>query len=422
MDFMGLIQKIFGRNKIKGDHILALDIGTEFVKVLLVKIGEEEKKGEIVGAAAEPQKNSHMIAGAVTDISGVTQTCARAIEDVQRQAKNRSVQAVIGIAGEFVKGATFSFSYERENPKEKIEIAELKNIIQKIQWKAFNKIRQELAEESGIPEIEAKLINAAIVDVKIDGYQVTNPLGFQGREVTLSVFNAYAPLMHLGAVNSIANALSLDLLFIAAEPYAIARAIDLDHCGDAIFIDMGGGTTDIAMVRQGWLEGIKSFALGGRAFTKRLCENLGVNFAEAEQIKLKYSQGEISPAVKKKISEIFKQDIKIWLSGINLALDEFSRLSPLPSQILLCGGASVLPGIKKGLESSDWIGDLPIIGAKQVDFIDPIKIIYIKDKTGQLTKPKDVTPLSLASLAVQLSSEEGLFAPLLKRAIKLMQT
>lgn len=418
---MGFLNKIFSRNKIRGNHILALDIGTEFVKVLVAKIGKEEKKGEIVGAGFEPQKISHMIAGAVTDISGVAQTCRKAIEAAQKEAKVETSQAVIGIAGEFVKGATFSFSVARDNPKEKIEIAELKNIIQKIQWKAFNKIREELAQESGIPEIEAKLINAAIVDVKIDGYQVTNPLGFLGREITLSVFNAYAPLMHLGAINSIAKELGLELLFIAAEPYAIARAVDIDHRGDAIFIDVGGGTTDIALVRQGGLEGIKSFALGGRAFTKRLCDNLAVDFAEGEQIKLKYSRGEISPAVKKKISDIFKQDIKVWLSGVNLALNEFSRLSALPSQIFLCGGASLLPGIKKGLETADWIGDLPIVQAARVDYIEPEKIINIIDKTARLNEPKDVTPISLASLAVQLSSEEGLFAPLLKRAIRLMQ-
>ena len=400
---------------------MALDIGTEFVKVLFVRISDGAEKGEIIGASAEPQKISHMIAGAVTDISGVARTCSKAIENVQREARSRSSQAVIGIAGEFVRGATFSFSCERPNPKEKIEIAELKNIIQKIQWKAFDKIRRELAEESGIMEIEAKLINAAIVDVKIDGYQVTNPLGFQGKVMTLSVFNAYAPLMHLGAINSIAKALGLNLLFIAAEPYAIARAVDIDHRGDAIFIDVGGGTTDIALVRQGRLEGIKSFALGGRSFTKRLCENLGVEFAEGEQIKLKYSRGEISSIVKKKISEIFRQDIKVWLSGVNLALNEFSRLSVLPPQILLCGGASALPGIKKALETPEWIGDLPTGGAFLVNFIDPAKISDLEDKTGRLAGPKDVTPLSLASLAVQLSGEEGLFAPLLKRAIRLMQ-
>ncbi|OGZ34650.1 MAG: hypothetical protein A2Y98_00075 [Candidatus Portnoybacteria bacterium RBG_19FT_COMBO_36_7] len=419
---MSFLNKIFGRRRIKGNCILTLDIGTEFVKALIVKVDESNKKGEVKGAGFESQKNFHMIAGAVTDIQGVAQTCKKAIEAAQREAGERAVQAVIGIAGEFVKGATFSFSYEREDQKQKIELPELKNIIQKIQWKAFNKIRQDLAEESGISEIEVKLINATIVDIKIDGYQVTNPLGFQGREITISVFNAYAPLMHLGAINSIAKALNLELLFIAAEPYAIARAVDIEHGGDAIFIDIGGGTTDIALLREGGLEGIKSFALGGRAFTKRLCDNLSLDFAEAEQIKLKYSSGEISPAVKKKISEIFRQDIKVWLSGVNLALNEFSKLSPLPSKVYLCGGGSSLLGIKKALEAGQWSEGLPVLKAPEVNFIDPTKIIGIEDKIGRLKEPKDVTPLALASLTIQLLGEKGLFAPMLRRAIRLMQT
>jgi cell division protein FtsA len=419
---VSFLNKIFAGAKIKGNYILVLDIGTEIVKSLAIKVFSEKTQGEIVGAGFELQKISHMIAGAVTDIEGVAQTCAKSIEAAEKEAGVKATEIVIGIAGEFVKGATFSFSCERDEPKQKIELAELKNIIQKIQWKAFNKIRQDLAEESGISEIEVKLINATIVDVRIDGYQVTNPIGFQGKEITLSVFNAYAPLMHLGAINSIARSVNKELLFIAAEPYAIARAVDMDHRGDAIFIDVGGGTTDIALVREGGLEGIKSFALGGRAFTKRLCDNLGLDFTEAEQIKLKYSRGEISSSVKRKISDIFRQDIKVWASGINLALNEFSKLSALPSKILLCGGGSTLVGMKKALEAGEWINDLPLLQSPEVSFIDPAKITDIEDKTGKLNEPKDVTPLALSSLSVQLLNDEGLFAPMLKRSIRLMQT
>jgi len=419
---VSFLNKLLGKNNFGGNHILALDIGTEFVKALIVKVIEENKRGEILGASLVPQKISHMIAGAVTDIAGVTMTCKQAIELAEKEAGVKAVKAVVGIAGEFVKGATFTFSYRRDEQKEKIELAELKNIVQKIQWKAFEKIRQDLAEESGISEIEAKLINAAIVEVKIDGYQVTNPIGFQGREISLSVFNAYAPLMHLGAINSIVKASNLELLFIAAEPYAISRAVDIGQAGDAIFIDIGGGTTDIALVRGGGLEGIKSFALGGRAFTKRLCDNLAVDFPEGEQIKLKYSAGELSANVKKKIFDIFRQDIRVWLSGVNLALSEFSKMSPLPGKIFLCGGGSSLLGIKKAIESGEWLNGLPVLSAPEVNFIDPAKIIDIADRTGRLDQLRDVTPLALASLSVQLLSDEGLFAPMLKRAIRLMQT
>lgn len=419
---VGFFDRIFKRSRIKGDHILALDIGTEFVKALVVKINSETKKGEVVGVNFEPQKISHMIAGAVTDISGVSLTCKKAIEQAQKEAQTKVSQAVIGIAGEFVKGATLTFSHLREEAEQKIELPELKNIIQKVQWKAFNKIRQDLAEETGISEIEVKLINAAVVDVKIDGYQVTNPLGFQGKEIILSIFNAYAPLIHLGALNSIAKELKLELLFVAAEPYAIAKSVQIDYRGDAVFVDIGGGTTDIAVLRQGGLEGIKSIALGGRAFTKRLAENLGVGFDEAEQIKLKYSQGELSSLVKKKISQLFGPDINIWLSGVNLALNEFSQLSPLPSKILLCGGGSSLPGIKKGLEAGEWMTNLPMLQRPEVNFIDPEEIINAQDKTGKLKEPKDVTPLALASLAVETIMDESLFVPILRRTIRLMQT
>lgn len=419
---MSFFDKIIGRNRVKGGHILALDIGTEVVKALVVRIQENQKQGEVVGAGFELQETAHMMAGAVTDIKGVAQTCAKAIEAAQQEAKTKTNQAVIGIAGEFVKGSTSTFSYLREDPKEKIELAEFKNIIQKVQWRAFNKIRQELAEESGISEIEVKLINATIVDIKIDGYQVTNPLGFQGKEITLGIFNAYAPLVHLGALNSIAQELKLELLFVAAEPYAIARSMPLDYQGEAIFIDVGGGTTDIAVVRQGGLEGIKSFALGGRAFTKRLADNLAVNFAEAEEIKLKYSRGEVSSVVKRKIADLFRQDIKVWLSGVSLALNEFLKLSPLPAKIFICGGASQLPGIKKALESNEWTSELPMTQTPEVNFIEPSKIIGISDKSGKLNEAKYVTPLSLASLAVQILADQGLFAQILRRTIRIMQT
>ncbi len=76
------------------------------------------------------------------------------------------------------------------------------------------------------------------MDVRIDGYQVTNPIGFQGRDVSVSIFNAYAPMIHLGALQAIADELKIDLLSIAAEPYAVARSVDYDDALDfsAIYI------------------------------------------------------------------------------------------------------------------------------------------------------------------------------------------
>ena len=137
--------------------------------------------------------------------------CQEAIEKAQKMAGVEVSQTVIGIAGELVKGITTVVHYERLNPEMKINMSELKNIIEKVQWKAFDKIRRQIAWETGQSEIDVKLINAAIVDVKIDGYRITNPLGFQGKDVSIGIFNAYAPLIHLGALQTIASDLGLNL-------------------------------------------------------------------------------------------------------------------------------------------------------------------------------------------------------------------
>jgi len=287
---MGIFSKLLGI-KSRGIHALALDVGTAFIKALIFSIDLKEQKGEVVGVGRQRQKLGDMDAGAVTDIAGVVASCEKAIREAEKQAKLRPDQVILGIAGELVKGTTTTVHYERTKPQIKIDLSELKSIIQKVQWKAFDNVRKQLAYETGQKEIDIKLINAAIVDVKIDGYRVTNPLGFQGKDVSISIFNAYAPLVHLGALQTIAEELDMDLLSIAAEPYAVARCMGIEDALEfsAIFIDIGGGTSDIAVVRNGGIEGCKMFALGGRAFTKRVSNELGISFAEAEELKIKYS-------------------------------------------------------------------------------------------------------------------------------------
>jgi len=419
----------FGRKEKGVKYLLALDIGTEFVKALVFAADLKEEKGEVLGVSKVRQKVGNMQAAAVADIEGVTAVCREAISQALAAAKKETNRAIIGIAGEYVRGAATVIAYQREKPEDKIDLPELKNIVQKVQWQAFNKIRRQLAEEINISEIEIKLLNAAIVDVRIDGYQVTSPLGFQGRELSLTVFNVYAPMVHLGAIETIAKSLKLDLISVAAEPYAIARSIDLKNKqnfskGNAIIVDIGGGTTDVALIRNGAIEGVRSFAIGGQAFTKRLGGILGLSFQQAEEVKLKYSQGEVGKIVKKKITETFKKDLAIWTGGLSLILEEFAQNSSLPSNILLCGGGSFLPGIKKALEDFDWAARLPLEGGiPEILFINPEDIENIKDLTGTLKSYQDITPMSLASLAIEIEKDkETTMGSIVKRAVRLIQS
>lgn len=420
---MSILNNIFRQRK-KGDYALALDIGTELVKALIFEIKPEEEKGFVIGVGKKQQKLGDMQAGAITDIAGVLGACEKAIREAEEMAGVRPNQVILGIAGELVKGKTTTVHYERSRPKSKIDVSELKNIIHKVQWRAFDKVRKELSWETGFSELDVKLINAAIVDVRIDGYKVTNPLGFQGKDVSISTFNAYAPLTHLGALQSIASELDLDLLSVACQPYAVARCMGIEDAGEfsAIFIDIGGGTTDVAVVRNGGIEGTKMFALGGRAFTKRLSQELGVTFQEAEEIKLNYSADKLSADIKQRVKKALDSDCQVWLSGVELALSEFSDVDLLPSQILLCGGGSLLPGIKSSLLTSEWIKNLPFAKSPKVYFIRPKDVVNIIDKTGKLTSQQDITPMALANLAIDLAGEEDPIHRILRRAVQMIQT
>lgn len=407
----------------KSENLIALDIGTEFAKALVFRthIEGENAVGEILGVGRERQRQGNMQSGAVSDISGVIETCKRAIAEAQEKAGISKVKkTIIGIAGELVKGTTTTVHYERSRSESRIDLSELKTIIQRVQIKAFERIRQQIAWDTGQDDIDIKLINAAIVDVRIDGYQVKNPIGFQGKDVSISIFNAYAPMIHLGAVHSIADELGLELLSIAAEPYAVARSVDYDDVLDfnAIFIDIGGGTSDIAVVRNGGLEGTKMFAFGGRAFTKKLAQELGVPFEEAESLKINYAEGRLGADVTGKIDKILANDCQVWLGGVELSLAEFAESDVLPSKILLCGGGSALPGIKKALSSQEWVKNLPFAKAPVVSFLQPKDVARIVDKTGELKNPQDVTPMGLANLALDIAGEEKLMAGILRRIVQ----
>jgi len=413
---------IFGSKVNFDDYAISLDIGTEFVKVLIFKV--EGDKAKVIGVGKQRQRLADIQGGVVTDIYGVIRNCETALEQAATQAKIMPEQVIIGIAGELVKGITTNVKYIRPHENSKITMGELEDIVKKIQEQTFERARKILAFETGHKEVNVKLVNSAVVDVKIDGYHVTNPLGFQGREIEVGVFNAFAPKVHLGALQTIAESLDLDLLSIAAEPFAVARCMGSDQESDfsAIFIDIGGGTTDIAVVSKGGLLGTKMFALGGRAFTKRIASVLGEPFLEAEEDKLAYSSEKLSPGKKEKVERAIKQDAEVWLSGVQLTLEEFSDLDLLPNKILLCGGGSNLPDIKRVLEGASWGRTVAFAKKPNVLFLKPNSVSSVTDETKELRNISDVTPMALANLALDLIGKEKVVDAMMSKVIMTLRS
>lgn len=417
---MGILSKLFGGDT--DDFAISLDIGTEFVKALIFRV--EDKEGQVIGVGRQRQSLSEMQSGMVTDIQGVIRNCREALNQAGEQAGIMPEQVVIGIAGELVKGTSTTVRYIRPNGKSQISLAELKDIIARVQRRAFDRARSVLAWETGHAEIDVRLVNAAITDVKIDGYKVTNPLGFQGKEIEINVFNAFAPIVHLGALQTIAESLGLDLLSIVAEPYAVAKCLGPNESADfsAIFIDVGGGTTDIAVVHQGGVEGTKMFALGGRAFTRRLSQVLVEPFLGAEEDKLAYSAGKLPKIKSEKIKKSLIADCEIWLSGVELTLADFASADLLPSKILLCGGGANLPEIAQTLREAHWSKNLPFGKKPSVHFLRPKDVTAVVDKTGDLKDISDVTPMALANVSLELIGQQPVMESILSKVVSSLRT
>jgi cell division protein FtsA len=190
----------------------------------------------------------------------------------------------------------------------------------------------------------------------------------------------------------------------------------------AIFIDIGGGTTDIAVVNNGGVEGTRMFAIGGRSFTKRIAQIAGVGFDQAEKMKLEYSAGTLKTEKDRKaVQEAIQADVKVWLSGVELSLGEFTRLDHLPAKILLCGGGTGLPEIMTALKGGDWYKRLPFARKPIVSHISPGEVSKVIDKTGQLTSYADITPMGLANLGLDVINTGGITESVMQKLSKTLQ-
>lgn len=378
------------------DTILALDIGSEFVKAILASAGENHSL-EISGIGFSRQKPNYMIAGAIADIDGVIKTCEEAISGAERRAGITAKKAVVGIAGELIKGDTARIHYSRKNSNTPLTQNELNKIIKKAQNHAKTLAEDELINQTNNPEAKVKLINSAIISTYIDGYKINNPLGFKGSKVTLELYTAFAPLIHISAIEKVCMELELELVAVAVEPFSACRAcMGDDNNSDlsAIVIDVGGGTTDIAIINDGGVEGTKMFGIGGRSFTHQIAITTGTDLDTAERLKIIPERINLPDHIKQKSQLAIAQNLEVWLSGIQLALSDFS-VEALPVQILLCGGGAGLYQLQELLATTDWFRSLAFARRPLIHLLNISDIPGVKNNTTVRLDHNYITALGL---------------------------
>ena len=320
--------------------------------------------------AASARASSHMQSGTVADIAAVVDNCAVALQEAEEMAGFRPSQVVIGIAGELVKGFTTTHNQERKQPDQPITEAELQKLIDGVQREALREAERAITWETGLPNVDVRLVHAAVTGASIDGYAVTNPVGFQGRHVQIGIFNAFAPLVHLGALQSVAG---------AARPRA-AR-------------DRRGAVRRRPGARQrAGPPGRRAVRRRRRRHDRRRARAPGRHRGHADVRARRAGVHEVArrparPAVPARrgaqgrlrarhrrstsrddVATIVGDDVAVWAAGVELVMEELAGGDLLPGRIYLCGGGSRLPEIRGGARA-------PRRSAKRLPFARPPEVI-----------------------------------------------
>ena len=135
------------------DTILALDIGTAYVKAVIARQNSDGGL-DIIGVGRAHQAASNMYAGAIADIPAVIEVCERALSQAEKMSGTTSKLTVVGIAGELIKGSTSTVRYRRKNGNKPLSEQEMALIIKRVQDRAGEQARKAIADETNNPTVE----------------------------------------------------------------------------------------------------------------------------------------------------------------------------------------------------------------------------------------------------------------------------
>ncbi len=377
-------------------HVPAPTIGTQVIKALVVK--KEAGEAIVLGVGRAEQGPGNLDPAVPPDLEAVVEGCHTALEAAEDMAEVIPTRLVVGIGGTRVRVVSTNAAKVRGRSHDRISKRELEDQVESIQRRALRDAQARLQEEAGYRGEQLRLVHSSITAAKVDGQPVLDPLRYQGQKLELTVFNTFTSEEHLAAVEEIAQALDLELLETVAEPYAVARLAATPEVLErgGIFIDIGARTTTVTMVRGGVLESARMFELGGRAFTRKLAHDLNLSLPMAESLKVRHSAGLVSGDEQARVRRAMGESAEVLAQGVALVLHELALAQPLPAQVWLCGGGSLLPEILEQLSVLRWTDYLPFLQQPRFLRLLPEQLPAVHDTTGLLTSAADITPMGLA--------------------------
>jgi cell division protein FtsA len=336
--------------------IAAIDIGT--TKVCTIMGILDDKFGlRVQGIGIAP---SHGIEKAVVaNVNQVKESIRQSINKAEMMAGSKLSSAYIGFTGQ---------SMSSENKKATIAITHGDQLVRQDDLKRVLDVALN-AEAPG----ERKILHVIPRAYTLDGQEVQNPIGMHGNEFGIEAHVITGTSASVQNLTQCINGVGIGIEEFVLEPLAGAEAVlsEEEKQSGALVVDIGGGITNIAVLKDGCIYHTSVLPVAGQHVTQDIAAGLGLLIEQAEEIKKKY--GSLQPLQEGEGDKVLSENGRDVLYGdlsdiINARMEELMRLvmmelprtdyaSLIPAGIVITGGCANIPGI---VEMAQNVTRLPV--------------------------------------------------------------
>ena len=332
------------------DTIVGIDVGTTKTCAVVANVGLDGDLA-ILGVGLVPTRG--MLKGVVNDIEKVIASIREARIQAERAANVDIDSAFVTLNGAHVRAILSNAVVAIADPNRGITAEDAENAL-------------DISQRVAIPD-GSRLVDVRVRDYIVDGQiGISDPVGMSGMRLEVNALLLTAGIPQLEDLYRAVNQAGIDVENIILKPIASAEAIlgsDERERGVAV-VDIGGGTTGVAVYRDDGLSHVRILPLGGDHIDSDLVYGIGVSKRQARHLMIKFGgvdkehrnsediielskdgggRKEVLPL--KILSEIIYPRIEEILRLIKQDLTDAGIINDLKSGIVLTGGLAQLPGI-----------------------------------------------------------------------------
>ena len=253
---------------------VGLDIGTTKI-VAMIGRRNEYGKMEILGIGKSKSLGVHR--GVVNNITQTIQSIQQAVQDAEASSGMKISEVVVGIAGQHIRSLQHSDYITRTNSDEVIDEGDIDRLCNQV-----HKLVMLPGEE---------IIHVLPQEYRVDGQsEIKQPIGMYGGRLEANFHVVVGQVSSIKNIGRCIKSAGLDLGNITLEPLASAEAVlsqEEKEAGVAL-IDIGGGTTDLAIFKDGIIRHTAVIPFGGNVITEDIKEGCSIIEKQAELLKMKF--------------------------------------------------------------------------------------------------------------------------------------